>query len=56
MKGSFQNDASWQPTSNFIDSNGTATEALPTYISKNDLPKSILPRSAIAGGENSKTT
>lgn len=38
FRGETQNDAKWQPGTNFIDSDGTTTKALLEYVTEHQLP------------------
>lgn len=48
-------EATWQPTADFIDRDGTVTKALLEYVSEHQLTVPSLSRSTTGGGENSET-
>lgn len=52
MIGELQHDAIWQPTKDFIDSDGTVTRALLDYVTSNNLIVPMLSRSTTEGRGN----
>ena len=50
MEGDSEEDAEWQPTSDFIDSDGTVTEKLLEYVKNHNLS---IPRITVVADDNS---